>query len=127
MDGLSDLENKYEIKSVLKTSTHTLISVELAPPKNEIRYEQLLRLFLKFEENGEKEKRYWLKSTMKQTNNGEEISIGTDFDYTDELFKHTLPVFESSPSFLIRFLEKTVDIKVILLPRLEHYSLRWGL
>ena len=73
--------------------------------------EHLLSVLLKLEENGEKEKRYWLKSTMRQTNNGEQISIGTDFDYTNELFRHTLPVFDSSPNFLIRFPEKTVEIK----------------
>ena len=68
-------------------------------------------LLILFVDQGVTENRYLLKSTMKQTKNGEEISIGTDFDYTDELFRHSLPVFDSSPSFLIRFPEKSVKIK----------------
>ena len=68
-------------------------------------------LLIMFVDQGVKENRYLLKSTTKQIKNGEQISIGTDFDYTDELFRHTLPVFDSIPSFLIRFPEKTVEIK----------------
>ena len=47
------------------------------------------------------EHKYLSKPSSKSTDTDDIISVGNQYDYTDKIFKQTLPIFDTKPSLLI--------------------------
>ena len=58
--------------------------------------------------NGVVEQEYqFLTYTSKLTTSGDLISMGTNFDHTEKVFRQDLPIFDSKPTFLVKHLRNS--------------------
>ena len=97
----------YDDENALSTFAYSLIGHQSSIMVQELTIyyendEQNSLLVLFTDEFGiQSEHKYLSKPSSKSTDTDDIISVGNQYDYTDKIFKQTLPIFDTKPSLLI--------------------------